>query len=576
MHTADVQFETPRKGRFSWGSLLRLAGLMCLGLSWLMPNHYLPWYFFHTDAMAFLAVFAWLLSLQLEDPETSSHQVPRLALFVLAIAALPWAQVAGGLLGFAGEAWIATLYLGGFAASIFVGFAWARQSDVESTLLETVAAAILFAALVSTGLCLIQWLRLEEWLGIFVGNLGDTGRPFANLLQPNLLGTLMVMSVVVLAWLYEARRIGGWGLGLGGVFLTVGLSFTQSRAGYMSALAVITWWFFKGAAQQPARMRRWWAPAWLLLLATFSAILPRLSVALDLAGHRPVSLFDNNGRWLMWKQIARGIIESPWVGYGWDHTPAAQMAGSITYPGKLATGYAHNIALDAMAWLGVPLGLLLCLAGAIWLVRRARSIRDRVPVFALALALPVIVHSVFEFPFAYAVFLFPVGIMVGVIEGSHRDSATVKIARVWMLAFSVALAALGWQVAREYVLAEDDFRFLRFEALRMGTTPASHSRPDFLLLTQMDALLEVGRIKPAPGMSAEQIERVRYVTVKYSWAPPSFLYAAVLEANGLRAQAARQMQIVNGMYGRAFYTDASARLGELRDQWRDGASIPRR
>src|SRR6185369_2295516 len=110
MHTAAMQLETPREGRFSWGGLLRLVGLMCLGISWLMPNHYLPWYAFHSDAMAFLAVFAWLLSLEAEGTKTIS--IPRLAVLVAAATALPWLQYAGGLLGFAGEAWLATLYLG--------------------------------------------------------------------------------------------------------------------------------------------------------------------------------------------------------------------------------------------------------------------------------------------------------------------------------------------------------------------------------------------------------------------------------------------------------------------------------
>jgi hypothetical protein len=68
MHAAAMQLETPREGRFSWAGLLRLVGLVCLSLSWLMPNHYLPWYAFHSDGMAFMAVFAWALSVAAEGP----------------------------------------------------------------------------------------------------------------------------------------------------------------------------------------------------------------------------------------------------------------------------------------------------------------------------------------------------------------------------------------------------------------------------------------------------------------------------------------------------------------------------
>jgi hypothetical protein len=568
-----MQLETPREGRFSWAGLLRLVGLVCLSLSWLMPNHYLPWYAFHSDGMAFMAVFAWALSVAAEGPRIMP--MPRLALVVFAVILIPWLQFAGGLLGFAGEAWLASLYLAGFAGSILIGFQWGRRPDGSDLLLQTLVAALLIAGLISTGLCFFQWLLLEDWLGVFVANIGATGRPFANLAQPNLMGTLLVMSTVALAWTYESRRIGRWGLACGGVFLTIGLSFAQSRAGYLSASAVALWWIVKQPTLVAPRLHRWWAVAWLALLASFAAILPILSEAFELAGDRTVPLFDNNGRWLMWKQIASGILASPWTGYGWDHTPAAQMAGVIQHPGVLATGYAHNVALDAMAWLGIPLGVLACVAGALWICSRARHARGQLPVFAGAVAIPVVVHSMFEFPFAYAFFLLPLGMMLGTIEASHPGAAVVKASRRWVIALSLAAAVLGAQIAREYIPAEDDFRFLRFEALHMGHTPDTHSRPRFVVLTQFAALLEVGRTKPGPGMSEQDIQRVRSVTLKYAWAPPAFIYAAVLEANGRHAEAAHQMEVIHGMYGNTYYAGAVSRMQELDDEWRQRASAPR-
>jgi hypothetical protein len=572
MHATAVQIETPREGRFSWSGLLRLVGLVCMGVSWLMPNHYLPWYAFHSDAMALMAVFAWSLSVAVEHVGPAA--VPRLAVIVLLVIAIPWIQFALGLLGFAGEAWLATLYLSGFAAAICIGFRWARRSQAEDILLQTVIAAVLVAGLISTGLCLFQWLRLEDWLGIFIANIGETGRPFGNIAQPNLLATLLVMSLVALAWTYESRRIGSGAALCAAVFLTLGLSFTQSRAGYLSAAAVALWWIAKHGQVEARRMNRWWPLAWLLLLACFAAILPKLSIALDLAGDRTVPLFDNNGRWLMWKQIAYGIMQSPWVGYGWEHTPSAQMAGAIRYPGVLATGYAHNIVLDAIAWLGIPLGLAACTAGALWLFSRARQARGRLPVFAFAVMLPVLVHSMFEFPFAYAVFLLPAGIMIGLIEASRSRPSVVMAPSALVIGLTLVVGAVGLQIAREYIPAEEDFRFLRFEALRMGNTPQSHSRPQFVLLTHLDALLDVGRITPAPDMSLEQIERLRFVTAKYAWAPPAFLYAAVLEANGFGAQSAHQMDVIHGMYGANYYAGALARMEELRTQWRERRSAP--
>lgn len=568
--------ETPRKGRFSWASLLGLLGAVALGASWLMPNHYVPWYFFHSDALAFVAVFAWLVSVQVRAG--AERVLPRAVLVVLCAVAIPWAQWATGLIGFAGEAWVATLYVAGLAASLLIGFRWARQSDGEGVLLETVVAAMFVAGMVSTGLSLVQWLRVEDALGIFITNLGDTARPFANLSQPNLLATLLVMSVVAASWLYETARIGRWGLAAAVLFLTIGLCLTQSRAGYLSAFVVSAWWVLKARTVPDRRLRAWWAPAWLLAIAVLAMLLHAVSAAFELADDRLVAIYDNNGRWLMWKQVARGILDSPWVGYGWEHTTAAQMSGAISHPGELATAYAHDIFLDVSAWVGIPLGLLVCVAVVWWLASRALRADGRLAVFAFGLALPVLAHSVVEFPFAYAVFLFPVGIMLGAVEGTQARGA-ITLSRGWRraaVALTLGWAALGVQVVREYGPAEDDFRFLRFEAMHMGKTPASHTRPAFLLLTQMTALLDVGRVRPHPGMSDEEISRVRDVTHRYPWAPPAVLYAAVLEANGRQAEAARQLQVIRGMYGARYFADAQVRLEELRAQWRQAASAGQR
>ncbi len=38
---------------------------------------------------------------------------------------------------------------------------------------------------------------------------------------------------------------------------------------------------------------------------------------------RGIELTDSNGRWLIWKQVASGIEQAPWLGYGWNQTPEA-------------------------------------------------------------------------------------------------------------------------------------------------------------------------------------------------------------------------------------------------------------
>lgn len=572
MHLVITDDETPRKGRFSLAHRLYLVGAGCLCLGWLVPNHYLPWVFFYSDAAAVLGLLLLCLGLGLER-HPDAGRMPAVALACAAFMLVPWLQHVTGLVGYAGEAWVAALYLLVVCASLYMGYQAARRGSAE--LLESVLGAVVAGALLSVLLSVFQWLRLEDRLGIFIANMGVTGRPFANLAQPNLMATLLVMGAVSVAWLHDRSRITGRFAAVLACILAVGMAFAQSRAGYLSAIGVAVWWFWKRRSVTQARLPAWGPLAWLVSVFAFALMLPVLSNAFGLAGDRDVPLFDNNGRWLMWKQVWNGVLAAPWTGYGWGHTGAAQMAGSPGHPGLLVTAYAHNMALDLFAWFGFPLGIAICLVLLLWIGNRATGAQGHTGVFAFALALPVLLHSQFEFPFAYAMFLIPTGFALGMLEAVHARSWTVRAPRVLMAATFGAMAILAYGVGRDYLLAEDDFRIVRFESMRLGKTPATHTRPELPVLTQLDALATVGRLRPQAGMTAAQIDQVRRVALTYPWAPLALKYALVLEANGQADAARTQMQIILDTFGPSYHADALSRMQQLRDELKDNRVDPR-
>ena len=76
--------------------------------------------------------------------------------------------------------------------------------------------------------------------------------------------------------------------------------------------------------------------------------------------------------------------------------------------------------------------------------------------------------------------------------------------------------AMSWSVV-EYIKIEEDFRIVRFQAMRMGQTPSNYERPKIVLLTQLDALLAGARIVPLPGMTPDRVELARKVAMRFAW-----------------------------------------------------------
>jgi len=213
--------------------------------------------------------------------------------------------------------------------------------------------------------------------------------------------------------------------------------------------------------------------------------------------------------------------------------------------------------------IGLPLTALLVLVTGIWLWRRVRSAHQLAPWYCLALILPVAVHSMLEFPFAYAYFLVPVMFAVGALEGAVGAKPAfrlgVKPALVMLL---VTTGVMAWSVV-EYIAIEEDFRIVRFEALRIGTTPASYQRPRVILLTQLDALLNGGRIVPKPDMSTDELELARKVALRFPWPATQNRYAQSLALNGNPDEAIRQLRVMRALHGEKSYAQIKEGWGLL-------------
>lgn len=547
-------FETPRKGRFSLAALFNSLGAAAFAAAWLAPNHYPPWTSFHGEMAAFAGLIALCCAVLSTKKPVLFDRALLLFLFLLGIICMQWGL---GQIAYGGDALVSGLYLFGFA------LAWWLGTNLASTAsrINDAAMILVVGATVSVFIAMLQWLRMEANLGIFAADLEPGMRPFGNLGQPNHLATLALMGIVLSTAMYFGRYLKAWQWIALVAFLTFGLVLSQSRSGLLSAFVLGVFFLLYS--------RRLWRPGswkyiftwWIVLIALVNLWTP-LNEALYLQPARHQLTADDRPRVIMWKQMIAALEQSPWVGYGWRQTVVAQKIGADEIEGTVPTDYAHNLPLDLLVWLGIPLGGSLIFLIGYWLLNAAKRAKTPAEFFLLAAVIPVGIHSLLEFPFAYAYFLFPVGWLLGTLAARqdtdmYRHQGHIrKFSQPGMAAFILVFAGLCSWVTLEYLKVEEDYQVMRFEMRRVGATPANYSPPRLTLLTQFDEVLTVGRMVPSVDMKPEVLSRMGMASNNLSWATLQLNYAVALGLNGQPDEASRQLQNLRNIYGERSYEQA--------------------
>lgn len=540
-------------------------GLLFFTLSWLAYDHYRPWVNFHSEWLAFVGVLGLLVSVLFH--QSGSVTLPQVSAVVAVTTLVPWFQYVSGISFFVGDALLSSLYLSGLFAAIYVGYALNRpQDDCHAFGVTGLMHALWIAALISAAIGLAQWLHVDSLLGMYAvqSDVGD--RAMSNLGQPNQLATLLLMGMAAFTYVFERQIIGRFAFVLGIGFMTGVLILTQSRAGMLSVLVLTIYLMWRKVAVK-SRLSGKAVACWGACFLIGTLALPYLNELLLLSDVRSIrSAEPINQRWRMWQQIGYAVMQSPWVGFGWNQTPAAHAAGAITYPGTIPYTYAHNFVMDMLAWNGLPLGLLLAGSLAYWFVRRIFSSKSLDAVHAMACLLPLAVHSMLEYPFAYAYFLIAAGLMAGVVEAAQGSARTVTLNVRWAWGFLALWVPIGGYLTYEYFRIEEDFRVVRFENLRIGQTPQAYEIPDIWMISHMATMLKSRRLLIEPHMQKVDLETLRVVSQRFADNVPHFRYALALALNGDPAGANQQLAIIRGMYGDAYYMACQGELRRLQKE----------
>ena len=580
----DLQHKkAARVAAFFMRNRLVTVGLIGLFLGWNLPNHYPPWPAYHLElasacalVVLFLAV-AWpwtsagnRQSISVQGPgPVIAVPLPGAARVALLLSAIPPLQYGAGLLPSRGDALLGSLYALGLALSIYVGHVWATQQGRHRAI-GLLFLAIVWAAIASNALALTQWLRLDP-PGWWANALIDT-RPFANFSQPNHYGLLMVLGLLGGAALFELGLINSRPVlyVLAGYF-GAGVVLSQSRASALALLGIALCWLWT-RRRVASRLRLLEIlPAlalWLLLYLALESIQTGLLLQQDefkqplRAGVRP----------LMWRLFGSAVLGRPWFGFGFNQgVEALAEVATLSAPAgvTVATAFAHNVALDLMVWAGLPCALLILLALGWWLIGWLRldadpqAVAQRHLVFAAWLAL--LVQSLFEYPYAYAYFLLPAGLLAGAItRGRAPRQQPPTVARFacspMALALGVAGSVLLGALAADYWRLEDDFRMIRFVRANYVNQPQHDYLEQPLMLDQLALLNSTARYRIGPGMSAQQLADMRTVARRHQNTVLQLDYAKALALNGRLDLAQRELALIRSLY-------ASADFLQLEQQW---------
>lgn len=432
-------------------------------------------------------------------------------LVVLALLPVPMVQHAFGMLPFIGEAWTATAYLLGLLLAMHLGARWERAWPNQP--LDALALGIALAGLLSVVIQLIQvwdvggwWLSRTGDIGwrVFIVEFGGN-RFSANIGQPNLLGTLLLWSLLSVAWGFQRRLIGGFTAVLLAMVLLWGLAITQSRTAWIGVAAIVIavfWW------------RRYWrghgVPSMVGLLGlAFAAGVVYFVRGVDFAvsadawqvaaerleaGLRPQA-------WLMFIDAA---LAKPWFGYGWSQVMVAHFDMADTHPSLfIVFHHAHNIVLDLMLWVGIPLGLLLLIFLLTWGIKKISRVSCAEQGIGVLFLVILGIHSMLEYPFSYAFFLFPAGVIAGSLDANSGDPRPLQTGRVGLVVLGSLAAILFAVIVRDYMGSiEQNFMAMRFEGARIGTATPMKA-PDVLVLTHLREVLRLARYEVRAGISGQ-------------------------------------------------------------------------
>ncbi len=289
-----------------------------------------------------------------------------------------------------------------------------------------------------------------QWAdGDWIARSALPGRAVGNLRQPNHLSSLLLWAVIATVWLGETRvvkRSLAWGASLLFVFVVV---LTASRTGAVGTLLLAGWGVVDRRLSASMRRLLWAAPV------AYAAFWAGNAAWADYTNHvfGGETRFSGAGdvsssRFGIWSNTLTLIRLHPWLGVGFGEFNFAWTLTPFPHRPVAFFDHTHNLVLQFVVELGIPLALLaLVLLGWAFVAafRAAWSSGARTdgsdgreghdgsgggdaapeaPMLraAFMVVFMIVVHSMLEYPLWYAYFLLPTAFALGLCLGARSTT----------------------------------------------------------------------------------------------------------------------------------------------------------
>ena len=522
------------------------------------PYRYVPIPSFVSEVLVFCAL---LLPMLLFWKQKLSS--PNISFGILLIALIPLVQLFFGQIFFLQNAILPALFVCGAWLALSISYSLtlplAAQPQPREGLMYSIAISLIVAGLISVVVAWIQWLHFD-WSNQLV--LPETStqlvlhlvsdRPYANLGQPNLFATLLLMSLLSLLYLFEKQKIySSLAVLLSIVFLFT-ISLTLSRTAWLASFFILIFLLLK-AKPQGFLLKRRYMLLWFAFFMACFWLLPQINGFLSehilhSAKFQMRSMADRTGsgfeRFGMWQQIFAAVLQKPWTGYGWYQTTAAQYAVAGQFPVHVWLTSAHNIVIDLLAWNGLLLGsLIIGYLGYLFLLlfKKTQTVTASC---AFLIIVSVLLHALLEYPLYYANYLLPIACMAGVILAQPSKTAMPAWQWPrWLLIVSILCAVLLMSITVFFYTQPTPDR------LPSGFKPTLlQSINHWSLFDKIDRRGQRVKLKTNSHLTDAEIDSYRQVVQCYLTHYDMYKFAQVLAFNGKQQEAQQILDKINSMY----------------------------
>lgn len=408
-----------------------------LGLSYLSPIFMSTWVSAFQDLCA---IFALIVLISLQSYRKNIAVDKKIIYVFWLVAFVPITQYLFGLLFFKQELALSLIYISVFFLSIISGFNFNKSfKDIER-----LSVFFVFISLFCVVLQFIQWSGIYH--SVFILD-SSSRRPFANIGQPNNLATLLFIGFFSNILLFINNKVKMHSYIFISATLMTGIVLTQSRTSWLVFIAVLFITFLKKKLNLFSTILKS-SIAFLFLVLT----LPYITLFFHDQGLTVTErISSDSSRLYIWKQILIAIMDKPWFGYGWNQTSVAQTSVTLKYSLNIWLEYSHNLFLDIIVWTGIPIGISIITIIIIWFLQTFKKINTPNQLIYFLIITAFFIHCMLEFPFAYAYFLLPIGLYIGVLHQQVYDTRKSKVKGLLMIIVSVLIVAVII-ISRDYFL----------------------------------------------------------------------------------------------------------------------------